>query len=90
MTSVVVADDQAIIRSGLRMVLESKGIRVTGEAANGAEAVDAARRLRPDVVLMDIRMPVVNGIVATASIVRERLPSRVLVLTTYDLDGLVY
>jgi DNA-binding NarL/FixJ family response regulator len=89
-TSVVIADDQEIIRSGLRMVLESKGIRVVGEAANGLEAVEAARRLRPDVVLMDIRMPVVNGIVATTTIVRERLPSRVLVLTTYDLDGLVY
>jgi len=89
-TSVVVADDQEIIRSGLRMVLESQGIRVVGEAANGVEAVDATRRLRPDVVLMDIRMPVVNGIVATTTIVRERLPSKVLVLTTYDLDGLVY
>ena len=90
MTSVVIADDQEIIRSGLRMVLESQGIDVIGEAANGVEAVDAARRLRPDVVLMDIRMPVVNGIAATMTIVREQLPSRVLVLTTYDLDGLVY
>jgi len=89
-TSVVIADDQEIIRSGLRMVLESQGIDVIGEAANGVEAVDAARRLRPDVVLMDIRMPVVNGIAATMTIVREQLPSRVLVLTTYDLDGLVY
>ena len=61
MTSVVIADDQEIIRSGLRMVLESQGIDVIGEAANGVEAVEAARRLRPDVVLMDIRMPVVNG-----------------------------
>ena len=90
MTSVVIADDQEIIRSGLRMVLEVQGIDVVGEAANGVQAIDAARRLRPDVVLMDIRMPVVNGIAATATIVRERLPSRVLVLTTYDLDGLVY
>jgi DNA-binding NarL/FixJ family response regulator len=90
MTAVILADDQQIIRSGLRMVLEANGIRVVGEAANGAEAVDLTRRLRPDVVLMDIRMPVVNGIAATAIIVRERLPSRVLVLTTYDLDGLVY
>jgi DNA-binding NarL/FixJ family response regulator len=90
MTAVILADDQQIIRSGLRMVLEANGIRVVGEAANGAEAVDLTRRLRPDVVLMDIRMPVVNGIAATATIVRERLPSRVLVLTTYDLDGLVY
>jgi DNA-binding NarL/FixJ family response regulator len=89
-TSVVIADDQEIIRSGLRMVLEALGIDVVGEAANGIQAIDAARRLRPDVVLMDIRMPVVNGIAATATIVRERLPSRVLVLTTYDLDGLVY
>ncbi len=90
MTSVVIADDQEIIRSGLRMVLESQGIDVIGEAANGVEAVEAARRLRPDVVLMDIRMPVVNGIAATVTIVREQLPTRVLVLTTYDLDGLVY
>ena len=90
MTSVVIADDQEIIRSWLRMVLEALGIDVVGEAANGVQAIDAARRLRPDVVLMDIRMPVVNGIAATATIVRERLPSRVLVLTTYDLDGLVY
>jgi DNA-binding NarL/FixJ family response regulator len=89
-TSVVIADDQEIIRSGLRMVLESQGIDVIGEAANGVQAVDAARRLRPDVILMDIRMPVVNGIAATVTIVREQLPSRVLVLTTYDLDGLVY
>jgi DNA-binding NarL/FixJ family response regulator len=90
MTTVLLADDQEIIRSGLRMVLEAQGIGVVGEAANGAEAVERTRRLRPDVVLMDIRMPVVNGIAATASIVREHLPSRVLVLTTYDLDGLVY
>ena len=90
MTSVVIADDQEIIRSGLRMELESQGIDVIGEAANGVEAVEAARRLRPEVVLMDIRMPVVNGIAATVTIVREQLPSRVLVLTTYDLDGLVY
>ena len=73
MTSVVIADDQEIIRSGLRMVLESQGIDVIGEAANGVEAVEAARRLRPDVVLMDIRMPVVNGIAATVTIVREQL-----------------
>jgi DNA-binding NarL/FixJ family response regulator len=90
MTTVLIADDQEIIRSGLRMVLESQGIGVVAEAANGVEAVEQTRRLRPDVVLMDIRMPVVNGIAATATIVRERLPSRVLVLTTYDLDGLVY
>ena len=90
MTTVLLADDQEIIRSGLRMVLESQGVRVVAEAANGAEAVELTRRLRPDVVLMDIRMPVVNGIAATTKIVRERLPSRVLVLTTYDLDGLVY
>ena len=90
MTTVILADDQQIIRSGLRMVLEANGIHVVGEAANGAEAVELTRRLRPDVVLMDIRMPVVNGIAATTTIVRERLPSRVLVLTTYDLDGLVY
>ena len=74
MTTVLLADDQEIIRSGLRMVLESQGVRVLAEAANGAEAVELTRRLRPDVVLMDIRMPVVNGIAATTKIVRERLP----------------
>ena len=90
MTSVVVADDQDLVRSGLALVLEARGIDVVGEAADGREAVDVVRRTRPDVVLMDVRMPVMDGIAATRSITGAGLPTRVLVLTTYDLDGYVY
>ena len=90
MTSVVIADDQDLIRSGLRMVLEARGIEVLGEAANGREAVEVVASLRPDVVLMDIRMPVVDGIAATREIAARRLETRVLVLTTYDVDDYVY
>ncbi|QBR93888.1 response regulator [Nocardioides euryhalodurans] len=90
MTSVVIADDQELIRVGLRTMLESRGIDVVAEAGTGGEALDATRRHAPDVVLMDIRMPGMDGIAATAELVREGLPSRVLVLTTYDLDELVY
>lgn len=90
MTTVVVADDQELIRSGLRLVLESQGITVIGEASNGQEAVSLARALEPQVVLMDIRMPVMDGIAATSELVRLELPSRVLILTTYDLDEYVY
>jgi DNA-binding NarL/FixJ family response regulator len=89
-TSVVLADDQELIRVGLRTMLESRGIDVVGEAGTGAEALTAVRRHEPDVVLMDIRMPEMDGIAATAELVRAGLPSRVLVLTTYDLDELVY
>jgi DNA-binding NarL/FixJ family response regulator len=90
MTSVVVADDQDLVRSGLEMVLTARGIDVVGLAADGREAVDAVRRTRPDVVLMDIRMPVLDGIAATRAITAAGLPTRVLVLTTYDLDTYVY
>lgn len=90
MTTVLIADDQELVRSGLRLVLESRGLVVVGEAADGRAAVEAVRSLRPDVVLMDLRMPVLDGIAATVELHRQRLPSRVLVLTTYDLDGLVY
>ncbi len=90
MTSVVIADDQDLIRSGLRMVLEARGIEVLGEAADGRQAVDVVTSLRPDVVLMDIRMPVLDGIVATREIAARRLETRVLVLTTYDIDSYVY
>ncbi len=68
MTSVVIADDQDLVRSGLRMVLEARGIEVLGEAADGRAAVEAVAALRPDVVLMDIRMPVLDGIAATREI----------------------
>jgi len=90
MTSVVLADDQELIRVGLRTMLESRGVSVVGEAANGREAVDEVRRHLPDVVLMDIRMPELDGIAATGELVEAGLPSKVLILTTYDLDELVY
>ena len=90
MITVVIADDQEMIRVGLRVMLEAHGLTVVAEAADGRSAIEQVRRHRPDVVLMDIRMPVLDGIAATAQIVREDLPTRVLVLTTYDLDDLVY
>ena len=90
MTTVVVADDQDLVRSGLEMVLDARGCSVVGTAANGREAVDVVRRTGPDVVLMDIRMPVLDGIAATRELTEAGLPSRVLVLTTYDLDRYVY
>jgi DNA-binding NarL/FixJ family response regulator len=89
-TTVLVADDQELVRSGLRLILESRGLDVVGEAADGREAVAATRRTGPDVVLMDIRMPVLDGIAATREVVRVRPATRVLVLTTYDLDEYVY
>jgi DNA-binding NarL/FixJ family response regulator len=90
MTSVVVADDQDLVRSGLRLVLEARGIEVRAEAGDGREAVEVVRRHVPDVVLMDIRMPVLDGIAATRELGRLGVRSRVLVLTTYDLDEYVY
>jgi DNA-binding NarL/FixJ family response regulator len=87
---VLIADDQALVRAGFRLVLENDpGIEVAGEASNGREAIYGAGRLEPDVVLMDIRMPELDGIAATREITR-RLAARVLVLTTYDLDEYVY
>ena len=90
MTRVVVADDQELVRSGLRLVLEARGCEVVAEAGDGREAVEAVRRTTPDVVLMDIRMPVTDGIAATRELTASDCPSRVLVLTTYDLDRYVY
>ncbi|MDP9430200.1 MAG: response regulator transcription factor [Actinomycetota bacterium] len=90
MTTVVVADDQDLVRSGLRLVLEKRGIDVVSEAADGRQAVDVVRRTGADVVLMDIRMPVLNGIAATRELMRLGGRTRVLVLTTYDLDEYVY
>ena len=87
---VLLADDHAAIRSGLRLMLEqSGGITVVGEASDGAAAVTNARSLRPDVVLMDIRMPDVDGIEATRQIIRAH-DADVLVLTTFDLDEYVF
>jgi DNA-binding NarL/FixJ family response regulator len=90
MTRVLLADDQALVRTGLRLILELAGLEVAGEAGDGREAVEQARDLRPDVVLMDVRMPVMDGIEATRRIAQAGLPARVLVLTTFDLDEYVY
>jgi DNA-binding NarL/FixJ family response regulator len=87
---VLVADDQNLIRTGFRLILNARGIEVVGEAADGAEAVAMARRLEPDVVLMDIRMPVMDGLEATRRILEHAPGCRVLMLTTFDLDRYVY
>jgi DNA-binding NarL/FixJ family response regulator len=89
---VLVADDQALVRAGFRKILEADaGIEVVGEAADGIEAVDRARELEPDVVLMDIRMPGVDGIAATRQLAAEMKEGpRVLVLTTFGLEEYVY
>jgi DNA-binding NarL/FixJ family response regulator len=91
MTNVLIVDDQALVRVGLRKILESEpDTEVVGEAGDGEDAIEAARRLRPDVVLMDIRMPVLDGIEATRRIVAAQPGARVLVLTTFGLDGYVF
>jgi RNA polymerase sigma factor (sigma-70 family) len=88
---VVVADDQALVRTGFRMILTVDGIEVVAEATNGAEAIDAVRRTRPDVVLMDIRMPEMDGLEATRRILTGAASEpRVIILTTFDLDHYVY
>ena len=91
-TRVLIADDQALVRAGFRKLLESApGIEVVGEAADGREAVDQARRLRPALVLMDIRMPRLNGIEATRLLTSDDgYAIRVLILTTFGLDDYVY
>ncbi|MEV0663984.1 response regulator [Actinomadura luteofluorescens] len=90
MTRVLIADDQTLVRGGFRMILSRSGIEVVGEAADGLEAVAAARRLRPDVVLMDIRMPGMDGLEATRRVLADDPACRVLILTTFDLDRYVY
>lgn len=91
MIRVVLADDQPLVRAGLRMILAVEpDIEVVAEAADGREAIDAAARLRPDVVLMDVRMPDIDGIEATRAVTAGADPPRVLVLTTFDLDEVVY
>jgi DNA-binding NarL/FixJ family response regulator len=88
---VVLADDQALVREGLRMMVEAEAdITVVGEAGTGAEALAACRRLQPDVVLMDIRMPDLDGIEATRRLSDGGSTSKVLILTTFDLDEYVY
>lgn len=91
MINVLIADDQAMVRSGLRLILESEAdIAVVAEAENGQEAIRLARRERPDVVLMDVRMPVLDGLEATRQITETLEDTRVIVLTTFDLDDYVY
>ena len=91
MTTVLIADDQALVRVGLRKILEAEPeTTVVGESADGEDAVAAARRMGPDVVLMDIRMPVLDGIEATRRIVHAQPGTRVLILTTFGLDTYVY
>jgi DNA-binding NarL/FixJ family response regulator len=88
---VVVADDQALVRSGLRMILGSEpDIELVGEAEDGDSAVALCAQERPDVVLMDVRMPGLDGIEATRAVTAVEDPPRVLVLTTFDLDDVVY
>ena len=90
-TRVLVCDDQALVRDGFRMILSSEeNIDVVGEAGDGVEAVDLTKRLLPHVVLMDVRMPMMDGIEATRRIVASGVESRVLILTTFDLDEYVY
>jgi DNA-binding NarL/FixJ family response regulator len=94
--TVVIADDQALVRGGFRMILNSAGIVVLAEAADGKEAVAAALKHRPDVVLMDVRMPGMDGLEATRHILAARSPDaaaggpRIIILTTFDLDQYVY
>jgi DNA-binding NarL/FixJ family response regulator len=88
---VVIADDQALVRGGFRMILDARpDLEVVGEAGDGAEAVAIVERLRPDIVLMDVRMPGVDGIEATRRIVASGAPTRIIVLTTYDIDEYVF
>lgn len=91
MIKVLLADDQAMIRSGLRMILESESdLLVIGEADNGEEAIRLSKRDRPDVVLMDVRMPGVDGLEATRQIHEADPEVKVIVLTTFDLDEYIY
>jgi DNA-binding NarL/FixJ family response regulator len=97
MIRVIVADDQPLVRSGLAMLLDAEpDVEIVGEAADGAEAVDQARRLQPDLVIMDVRMPVMDGVEATRRITADAFagdadrPVKVLILTTYHVDRTVH
>ncbi len=91
MTTLVIADDQGMVRAGFRSLLEAESdLTVVGEASDGAQAVEVVRRLRPDVALMDIRMPVLDGITATRRLVEAGSTTKVLVVTTFDLDEYVF
>ncbi|MBN9737121.1 DNA-binding response regulator, LuxR family [Pseudonocardia sp. Ae168_Ps1] len=88
---VVLADDQEMVRTGFRLILSAESdIEVLGEAGTGDDAVAVARELRPDVVLMDIRMPGIDGIAATRTLAADPAPPRIVVVTTFDLDEYVY
>jgi DNA-binding NarL/FixJ family response regulator len=88
---VLIADDQALVRSGFRMILEARDdLVVVGEAENGAQAIELARELEPDVVLMDVRMPVLDGVEATRRLLEAGSEARVIILTTFDLDEYVF
>ena len=90
-TSVLLADDQELMRMAFRMVIDTQpDIEVVGEATNGREAVEAVQRLEPDVVLMDVRMPEMDGVQATARITESESATRIIILTTFDLDEYVY
>jgi DNA-binding NarL/FixJ family response regulator len=90
-TGILLVDDQELMRMGFRMVIDSQpDLEVIGEASNGREAIDATRRLAPDVVLMDVRMPECDGVQATRTIVESGAASRIIILTTFDLDEYVY
>jgi DNA-binding NarL/FixJ family response regulator len=90
-TGILLADDQELMRMGFRMVIDSQpDLEVIGEAANGREAIDATWRLAPAVVLMDVRMPECDGVQATRTIVESGAASRIIILTTFDLDEYVY
>jgi DNA-binding NarL/FixJ family response regulator len=87
MIRVVLVDDQALFRAGIRMLVDSQpDLEVVGEASDGREGVSVVRAVLPDVVLMDIRMPVMDGLAATAELLRDPLPPKVVMLTTFDLD----
>ncbi|NLG23453.1 MAG: response regulator transcription factor [Actinomycetales bacterium] len=91
MISVLLADDQELVRAGLRMIVDAEpDLTVVGEAADGAEAVAQARAYRPDLILMDIQMPHVDGIAATRTVLRDNPSTKVLMLTTFDRSQLVY
>ncbi|MEV5989647.1 response regulator transcription factor [Streptomyces sp. NPDC052051] len=87
---VLIADDEELIRTGFRLILTSRGIEVIGEAADGVQAIAEAERLHPDVLLMDIRMPHLDGLQAAKRVLRLLPHCRVLMLTTFDLDRYVY
>lgn len=88
---VLLCDDQALVRTGFRMILEAReDLHVVGEASDGRECVELCRQLQPDVILMDVRMPNVDGVEATYRLVAQGSTARIIILTTYDLDEYVY